>query len=105
MMVPQEEFIAAMICAMFFGACTFLLVIRTWLLKRKIRKLQRVQLQQPDHAPAPPLPPLAPPVSAMQPQPDPQIADLKERIKVLERITVEKEGTLAREFERLRERP
>ena len=33
-----------------------------------------------------------------------EVADLKERIKVLERITVEKENSLAREIEDLRNR-
>ena len=33
-----------------------------------------------------------------------EVADLKERIKVLERITVEKENTLARQIEELRDR-
>ena len=33
-----------------------------------------------------------------------EVADLKERIKVLERITVEKENSLARQIEELRDR-
>lgn len=33
-----------------------------------------------------------------------EVADLKERLKVLERITVEKENSLAREIEQLRDR-
>ena len=33
-----------------------------------------------------------------------EVAELKERIKVLERITVEKENSLAREIEDLRDR-
>jgi uncharacterized protein YlxW (UPF0749 family) len=33
-----------------------------------------------------------------------EVTDLKERIKVLERITVEKENTLARQIEELRDR-
>jgi uncharacterized protein YlxW (UPF0749 family) len=33
-----------------------------------------------------------------------EVSELKERIKVLERITVEKENSLAREIESLRER-
>ena len=33
-----------------------------------------------------------------------EVADLKERIKVLERITVEKESSLARQIEELRDR-
>ena len=33
-----------------------------------------------------------------------EVKDLKERIKVLERITVEKENSLAREIEELRDR-
>jgi len=33
-----------------------------------------------------------------------QVAELKERIKVLERITVEKENSLARQIEELRDR-
>lgn len=34
-----------------------------------------------------------------------EVKQLKERIQVLERITVEKENSLAREIEELRERP
>ena len=33
-----------------------------------------------------------------------EVSELKERIKVLERITVEKENTLARQIEELRDR-
>jgi hypothetical protein len=33
-----------------------------------------------------------------------EVAELKERIKVLERITVDKENTLARQIDELRER-
>lgn len=33
-----------------------------------------------------------------------EVADLKERLKVLERITVEKENSLSREIESLRDR-
>jgi hypothetical protein len=33
-----------------------------------------------------------------------EVSDLKERIKVLERITVEKENSLARQIEELRDR-
>ena len=33
-----------------------------------------------------------------------EVKDLKERLKVLERITVEKENTLARQIEELRDR-
>ncbi len=33
-----------------------------------------------------------------------EVADLKERIKVLERITVEKENSLARQIDELRDR-
>lgn len=33
-----------------------------------------------------------------------EVSDLKERLKVLERITVEKENSLAREIEQLRDR-
>ena len=33
-----------------------------------------------------------------------EVAELKERIKVLERITVDKENTLARQIEELRDR-
>ena len=34
-----------------------------------------------------------------------EVSELKERIKVLERITVEKENTLSRQIEELRDRP
>ena len=34
-----------------------------------------------------------------------EVSELKERIKVLERITVEKENSLSRQIEELRDRP
>ena len=34
-----------------------------------------------------------------------EVRQLKERLQVIERITVEKENSLEREFERLRDRP
>ncbi|WP_114226378.1 MULTISPECIES: hypothetical protein [Sphingomonas] len=96
-MVPEDEFTVAMICSLIFFASTMWLMFRNWRLKRKLRKLRLAQF-----APAAPLPPAPPQV--LPAQPDPQIAELKERIKVLERITVDREGSLAREIELLRDR-
>jgi len=98
MMYSEDEFMTAMVFMMIFATTTVLLLLRNWWLKRQLRKSRKALTLA--TAPTPPAPPL--PAAS---QVDPQIADLKERIKVLERITVEKEGSLAREFELLRDRP
>jgi len=46
----------------------------------------------------------ADPASSVENQLREEVAELKERIKVLERITVDKENSLAREIEDLRNR-
>jgi hypothetical protein len=96
-MVSEEEFVTAMFFAIVFGFCTLLLLIRNRRLKKQVRKLRVAHEAKAVEVAAPALP--------VAREPDPQIQEMKERIKVLERITVEREGSLAREFELLRERP
>lgn len=96
-MVSEDEFIVAMMCALLFGAWTLYLLIRNRSLKKRLRfelerSLQFAKASAP--APAPALP--------QERARDDEIIELRKRVQVLERITVEKEHSLAREIEELR---
>lgn len=100
-MVSEEEFVTAMVFALLFGAWTLYLLFRTSALKRRLR-LQAERLAQTEklaqfaQAPAPSL--------ITSAQRDDEIVELRKRVQVLERITVDQENSLSREIEELRVR-
>ena len=96
-MVSEDEFIVAMLCAIAFGLWTCYLLLRNRSLKKRLRVEQSRSLQ---FARAATLPAAPSPVEHR----DDDIVELRKRIQVLERITVDKEHSLAREIEELRVR-
>lgn len=96
-MVSEDEFIVAMMSALLFGAWTLYLLFRNRQLKKKLGFEQAIAKAV---AAAPPAAPLPAP-SAIREE---EFAELRKRVQVLERITVDKESSLAREIEDLRGR-
>ena len=96
-MVSEEEFVVAMLCAIAFGTWTLYLLLRTRSLKKRLKAELQRSLQFARAA----APPAALP---QQPARDEDIMELRKRIQVLERITVEQEHSLSREIEELRVR-
>lgn len=96
-MVSEEEFITAMVFAIAFAAWTAYLLLRNRSLKKKLQSELERTLQI---ARAVTAPPATPPHRGR----DDDIIELRKRVQVLERITVEQENSLAREIEELRVR-
>ncbi|GAA4009362.1 hypothetical protein [Sphingomonas humi] len=91
----------AMVFALLFGAWTIYLLIRTSALKRRLR-LQSERLAQTEKLAQFTQAPTAALTAA--PQRDEEIVELRKRVQVLERITVDHEHSLSREIEELRVR-
>lgn len=97
-MVSEEEFVTAMVFAIAFAAWTLYLLLRNRSLKKKLRLELKRTLQMARAATS-----LAPSHSRDRDR-DHDIIELRKRVQVLERITVEQENSLAREIEELRVR-
>ena len=94
-MVSEDEFIVAMICALLFGAWTLYLLVRNRSLKKRLNwEMERSTaiLSSMTSAPSPQSKPR-----------DDEFSELRKRVQVLERITVDKEHSLSREIESLRQ--
>ena len=94
-MVSEDEFIVAMMCALLFGAWTIYLLLRNRALKKR---LEREETRSGAILSAMRQAPLPQPAAR-----DDEVSELRKRVQVLERITVEKEHSLSREIEALRQ--
>lgn len=90
----MDEDFAIMLIMAFWALVAFAIYQRFWVIRRLRRKLAGTELQGLQAATALPATPA--------PAQDSELRQIKERLKVLERIAVEKENALAREIEDLR---
>ena len=90
----MDEDFAIMLMMAFWAVLAFAIYQRFWVIRRLRRKLAGTELQGLQAATALP--------TAPAPAKDSELRQIKERLKVLERIAVDKENALAREIEDLR---
>ena len=90
----MDEDFAIMLMLAFWAVVAFAIYQRFWVIRRLRRKLAGTELQSLQAATTVP--------AAPAPAQDSELRQIKERLKVLERIAVDKENALAREIEDLR---
>ena len=90
----MDEDVGIMLTLAFMAVSVYAIFLRFWVVRRLRKKLAGTELQGLQAATASPAAPAL--------QQDSELRQIKERLKVLERIAVEKENALAREIEDLR---